>query len=178
MSMKRVRLRNARPTLLPVLVTALALTLVGVATNPAAAAPARCLAADSYSYSNVRASHVTVIPYVQGDPGHTLSIQISAGTTIQASLTGTATGGISAVVAGAQTSVSASLSVAMTASVTYGDSWTVPTNVHHGYLDVGASSDAMTWKHGYYTPTCTWVIDHTGTLNSPWHLPSFWSWTT
>ena len=155
-----------------------AASIVGVGATSAVAAPARCAPEDDYSFGNVRASHLTVIPYAQGDPGNTLSIQILAGTTIQASASGTLTGGLSALVAGAQVSVSASLTVALTAGVTYGDSWQVPAGVHHGYLDVGASSDVMTWSHGYYDASCRWVVDHTGTLNSPWHLPTFWSWTS
>ncbi len=176
--MSRCLLPRNRPCLLAAIVAALALVLGVTAAGPAAAAPARCLPEDSYTYRNVKASHVTVVPYVQAGPGHTLSIQLSAGTTITAGLTGTATGGLSAVVAGAQASVSASLSVSMTATVTYGDTWTVPASAHQGYLDVGASSDSMTWKHGHYAASCSWVIDSTGTLNSPWHLPAFWSWTT
>ena len=140
--------------------------------------PLGCPADPAFSFSGVRASHIAGVLYSQGPPGHTLTIQLTAGISVTASYTGTVSGGASILVASAQTQVSASLALSLSASVTYGDSWTVPLGVQQGYLDAGASSDYMSWTKGSYSGGCVWVVSARGTLNSPWHLPAFWSWTS
>ena len=132
----------------------------------------------AFTYTKVTSSHLAGVPYSQGPAGHTLSIQLAAGVTVTA--TAQITGGfsLSAVVAGAQAQVSSALAIALSASVTYADAWTVPSGAHQGYLDAGAASDAMLWSHGQYNGACVWTVNGSGTLNSPYHLPAFWSWTT
>jgi hypothetical protein len=93
-------------------------------------------------------------------------------------MTGSYSGGVSIVVANADYQVSALLAVTLSASVTYSDSWTVPAGVHQGYLDAGAVSDRMNWSHGSYNLGCAWIVNGSGVLNAPYHLPAFWSWTT
>jgi len=140
--------------------------------------PSGCPADPAFSFSGVRSSHIAGVPYSQGPPGHTLSIQLYAGIAVTATFTGSVSGGASILVASADTQVSAALAVSLSASVTYGDSWTVPAGVQQGYLDAGATSDYMNWSRGSYNGACVWVTTASGTLNSPYHLPAFWSWTS
>lgn len=160
-------------------VLALALALLDTGSAQAAtAAPRGCAPDPDFSYTNVSYSHIQGPPYTQGGPGHHLSIALSAGMTVTATATGTVSIGLSAIVAGAKADVSASLAVSFTASVTYTDSWTVPSNVTQGFLAAGASSRVMRWSHGRYNGACAWIVDGSGTLNAPYHLPAFWSWTS
>jgi hypothetical protein len=163
------------------LAMAAATLLVTTLTTPARAAqevPSACPPDAAFSYGNVSYSHIQGPPYSQGPAGHHLSIQITAGMTMTATATITGSGSVSAIVAGARVDVSASLAVSLTASVTYGDTWTVPNGVKQGYLAAGAASRRMNWTHGQYNGACQWIVDGHGTLNAPYHLPAFWSWTT
>ncbi len=160
------------------------LVVLSTATGPVAEAatgrahPDGCAPDAGFTFSAPVASHIAALPYNQGGPGHTLSISLTAGMTVQAQVGGSVTGGVSVLVASAQEQVSASLSVALTASVTYGDTWPVPLTAHQGYLDVGAASDSMSWTRGSYNGACVWIMNSRGTLNAPYHLPAFWSWTS
>ena len=167
-----------RSTALVAAVVAVVSLGLAPAASASTARPNACPADPAFSFSGVRSSHIAAVPYSQGPGGHLLSIQLSAGISATATFTGTVAGGASILVASADTQVSASLAVSVTANVTYGDSWTVPAGVSQGYLDAGASSDYMNWSKGSYNGACAWVVSASGTLNSPYHLPAFWSWTS
>ena len=159
-------------------VSSLVTSLLGIGAGTASASAMGCPPDKGFSYGAVTASHIAAVRPSQGPSGHTLGIALTAGIAVTATLTGSISGGIGVVVANAQVQVSGSLAVSITASVTYTDSWTVPPGVRQGYLDVGAISDHMNWSHGYYNGACRWIVDSSGTLNAPYQLPAFWSWTT
>jgi hypothetical protein len=161
-------------------IAAASLALVGIAAGPALAKPAGCPPDVAYAYSAVTPSHIeaTGVPYSIGGAGHHLGINLYAGVQVTASISGTATVSASALIAGAQVAVNASLAVTLSASVTYTDTWDVPLNVHEGYLGAGAISDAMHWTRSSYNGACKWLVNASGTLNAPYHMPAFWSWTT
>ena len=150
----------------------------GVLPAQAQSAPLACPRDTAFSYTAVAGSHIAAVPYAQGGPGHTLSIQLTAGAQVTATVTGSVSGGISAIIAGAQAEVSGSLATSLSAAITYGDQWTVPSGVTQGYLAAGATSDRMNWSHGSYNGGCKWIVDAHGTLNAPYHMPAFWNWTT
>jgi hypothetical protein len=176
---------SARPgTRVPLTAALLAAALTGIGSVGApafAAVPQQrqgCAPDAAYSYGDIGESHLQGPPYSQGGPGQRLSIELTAGMAVSAILTGAASADLSAIVAGARTEVSASLGVTLTASLTYGDSWTVPSDVQEGYLAVGAASELMHWSYGEYNGACKWVVTESGSLNAPYHLPAFWAWTS
>ena len=159
-------------------VLTLVTSLIGIGAGTALAKPMGCPPDPAFSYSNVAASHIAGVSYAQGGPGETIGSSLTAGITVTAQMTGSYSGGVSVVVANAQYQVSASLAVALTAAVTYSDTFPIPLTVHQGYLDAGASSDHMAWSHGSYNQGCVWIVNGSGYLNAPYHLPAFWHWTS
>lgn len=172
---------HRRPRASRVLAALISVALSLVVATPAGAATRTgtqaCPPDPDFSYTNVRFGHIEGPPHSQGPAGHHLTISITAGMTLTATATVTGSWSVSAIVAGAKVDVSASLALALTASVTYGDTWVVPAGVTQGYLAAGAASKVMDWTHGQYAG-CRWVVDGHGTLDAPYHLPAFWSWTT
>lgn len=114
-----------------------------------------------------------MVPSSRGQGGHTLSIQIQAGTSITGTVGGSVGGDFNAIVADARADVNASISGTLSASITYGDSWTVPSSWSWGSLHAGASHDSMNWEYGYYEPTCNYHKIRDGPANLPYHLPTF-----
>jgi hypothetical protein len=136
--------------------------------------PRACVSEDPYHYSSVTTSRLSAVPTVYGDPGVTVSIAIYAGMSVTATVTGSVSGEVSIIVAHADTQLALSMSVSLTAAVTYTGSYAIPkTAPNYGYLGAGAQSKNMAWSHGYYVG-CTWHYDRYGNLNGPYHLPYFW----
>ena len=118
-----------------------------------------------------------VLP-TSGGPQIPLTIALTAGLTVSGTIGGQVSGDVSLIVAGAQAQVNASLTTSLTAQVTYtAGPWTVPSNVHIGYLHAGADKESMVWKYGHYAATCAYVLNRSGSLDEPWHLPHFWATT-
>jgi hypothetical protein len=169
---------------LPVRVALRALVAAAVALPLVLAGPVASAQTDGcppdpdFHYTNVTYSHIVVGLPSSGTPGLDLTIAFKVGATVAATATGTVSGGINAIVAGARVDVSASLSVSMTAEITYSGSWRVPSGVHVGYLATGAQSRSMNWSYGSYSLGCQWIVHSTGTLRAPYQIPAFWTWTT
>ncbi|WP_405619422.1 hypothetical protein [Streptomyces sp. NBC_00076] len=139
------------------------------------AAPQGCPPDPTYSYSNVSTHHVGMVPPASAPGGHTLSIAITAGTSVTGTVGGSVSGDVHAIVAGAKAQVNASIALTLSASVTYTDSWKVPSSWRIGYLHAGAQRKEMTWKYGHYKANCAWRTDRSGTAKLPYHIPAFWS---
>lgn len=137
--------------------------------------PDGCSPDAGYSYNSVRSYLYDMVPYSQGPGGHTLSIQITAGVSVTGTVGGQVSGDVNAIVAKAKVDVNASIALQLTASVTYGDSWTVPSTWRWGYLHAGANRDTMNWEYGYYNGACQYIVSRRGTANLPYHIPAFWS---
>jgi hypothetical protein len=139
------------------------------------AAPEGCPPDPTYSYSGVSSHNVGMVPPASAPGGHTLSIAITAGTSVTGTVGGSVSGDVNAIVAGAKAQVSASIALTLSASVTYSDSWKVPSSWRLGYLHAGAQRKQMTWKYGHYKANCAWHTDRSGTAKLPYHIPAFWS---
>jgi hypothetical protein len=173
---------TGRQMLTAIAATTVGLTVVMLPGVPAfaggGAVPNTCQPDYTYVYGSVYSNNVDMVPPASAPSGHTLSIQISAGLSITGTVEGQVSGDLSAIVVGAQASVSASISYTLSASVTYGDSWTVPRSVSVGYLHAGAAHDHMIWRFGHTSGNCqTWIVDRSGTANLPYRIPAFWSTT-
>ncbi|WP_405879731.1 hypothetical protein OG762_14480 [Streptomyces sp. NBC_01136] len=140
-----------------------------------AAVPQSCPPDPGYAYSGVSSHNVGMVPPASAPGGHTLSIAITAGTSVTGTVGGSVSGDVHAIVAGAKAQVNASIALTLSASVTYTDSWKVPASWRLGYLHAGAHRDQMTWKYGHYLANCSWHTDRSGTAKLPYHIPSFWS---
>jgi hypothetical protein len=139
------------------------------------AAPEGCPPDPTYSYSGVSSHNVGMVPPASAPGGHTLSIAITAGTSVTGTVGGQVEGSVNAIVAGAKAQVNSSIALKLEASVTYKDTWTVPSSWRLGYLHAGAHRDEMTWKYGHYKANCAWHTDRSGTAKLPYHIPAFWS---
>ena len=132
----------------------------------------------TYAFSHKSVYDYNMVPASSAPPGHTLSIQLTAGLSVTATIGGEVSGEASAIVAGLKASVNASVAMTLTASVTYGDSWKVPAGVTRGYLHAGAERQKADWVYERLTPACAWQTVRSGTANVPFHIPAFWSTTT
>lgn len=139
-----------------------------------AATPDGCLPDPGYQYSNVVHNYIQMVPKNYGSGGTTVGISITAGASVTGTVGGSVSGDVSAIVAGAAASVNGSISYSMSASTTYSGSYTIPSSVSTGWIAAGANSDSMTWKHGSYNPSCSWVVDRSGTAKLPYHIPYFY----
>ena len=90
--------------------------------------------------------------------GHTLSItdhgQVSQ---LTASVGGSVEADASAIVASAKASINASVAFTLSASVSYGDSWTVPSSWAWGDLHAGATSQNFNWQYGTIQSNCVFA---------------------
>lgn len=159
--------------------TLLALVAVGTssaqAATPSAVHPDNCGTESSYEYSAVKSQHVGMVPPSSAPGGHTLGITLTAGTSITGTISGSVQGEQSIIVAGAKETLGLSFALSMTASVSYSDSWKVPSSWRKGYLHAGADRDTMNWQYGHYGANCKWVVTRHGVAKLPYHLPAFWS---
>jgi len=169
--------RLSRAVLVAFLIVSVTITPGGGANAASRAAKAR--PPDyGYSYSRAGSHTVDMVLPSSGGPGIPLTIALTAGLTVSGTVGGQVSGDMNLILAGAQAQVNASLTTSLTAQVTYtGGPWTVPRNVHIGYLHAGADKESMVWKYGHYAPTCAYVLNRTGSLDEPWHLPHFWATT-
>jgi hypothetical protein len=158
---------------------ALVLAAIGamsfVAPVPANASTQSCPPDYDYTWSQTSSNHIDMVSYATAPGGHTLSISIARGDSIGTTVGGSLQTGTDVLIASAKVEVSASISQSITATVTYTDSWTVPSGASYGELHAGASRYYSHWTYGHYTPTCSWVVNATGTANMPYHVPTFWS---
>jgi len=153
-------------------------SLVAAALGPASPASASALGCPpdyDYSWSSTSSNKVDMVPYATAPGGHTLSITLTAGASVSISIGGSLETTQSVLVLSAQESINANITGTLTASVSYSDSWTVPSGASYGELHVGANRYNSHWSYGHYTPACNWLITSSGTANMPWHLPAFWS---
>jgi hypothetical protein len=139
------------------------------------AAPLGCAPDADYSWSRTSSNKADMVPYATAPGGHTLSITITVGASISASIGGQLETDESVLIASAKESINAQISATLTASVSYSDSWKVPDDASYGELHAGANQYFSHWSYGHYTPACTWVVTSSGNANMPWHIPAFWS---
>ncbi|MEU2778452.1 hypothetical protein ABZ646_37640 [Streptomyces sp. NPDC007162] len=157
----------------------LALLAVGTtsayAAAPATVHPNNCGTESSYEFSSPKSARIGMVPPSSAPGGHTLSITLTAGTSVTGTITGSLQTEESAIVASAKQTVGVSFALTMTASVSYGDTWKVPASWRKGYLHAGADRDTMNWNYGHYGAGCKWVIVRKGVAKLPYHIPAFWS---
>jgi hypothetical protein len=127
-----------------------------------------------YRYSGVKSSTIEW-HHNTGNPGETIGITISAGTTVTGTVGGSGSFTVSAVVASAQAQVNASLALALTVGLTDSATWHIPEN-HKGAgrLYVGAQSNWMNWNRYRQNANCKVVRVGKGTANLPLDVPYFW----
>ena len=173
-----VQLRGLSQGVLAVLLIVLVTITPGGTADAASRLAKACPPDYGYSFSGARSRTVDMVLPSSGGPGIPLTIALTAGLSVSGTVGGQVSGDVNLIVAGAQAQVNASLTTSLTAQVTYtGGPWTVPRNVHIGYLHAGADKESMVWKYGHYAPTCAYVLNRTGSLDEPWHLPHFWATT-
>jgi len=137
---------------------------------------AGCSLLYGYKYGSKVSHLVDMVPPARAQGGHTLSIAITAGLSLSATVTGQVSGDVNAIIAGASTTFGVSYGLTLTAQVTYTDTWTVPSTWAWGSLHAGGSKDSMSWTYGYYSGNpCTYKTQRTGNADLPWKIPSFWS---
>jgi len=164
--------------LLAVFLVATVLLTPGGAADASSSTQKACPPDYGYSYSGAKSRTVDMVLPASGGPRIPLTIALTAGLTVSGTVGGQVSGDVSLILAGAQAQVNAALTTSLTAQVTYtGGPWTVPSNVHIGYLHAGADKESMVWKYGHYAATCAYVLNRTGSLDEPWHLPHFWATT-
>ena len=141
--------------------------VVGLA-SPANAvtSPSLCPPETDVSFSNIKTGTIAD-EIVFGQGGVTLSISESSGTTVTGTVGGSGTFSLSAIIAGAQTQVNASIAYSKTTTVTRGGTWTVPTSVSQGWLADGAQTRHFSWKQFRQNGNCTSTVTGTGTANMP-----------
>jgi hypothetical protein len=152
--------------------------LVAAAIGPASPAKATadgCAPDYNYSWSNTSSNKFDMVPYATAPGGHTLSITLTAGASVSITIGGSLETSQSVLIASAKESINASITGTLTASVSYSDSWTVPSGASYGELHAGAKRYFSHWSYGHDTPACTWLVTSTGNANMPWQLPAFWS---
>jgi hypothetical protein len=156
------------------------LALVALGTTSAEAAtpttvhPNNCGTQSSYQFSTPKSHHIGLVPPSSAPGGHTLSITLTAGSSITGTISGAAQTEESIIVAKAKETFSVSFALSMSVSVSYSDSWKVPTSWRKGYLHAGADRDTMNWNYGHYGAGCKWVIVRKGVAKLPYEMPAFW----
>ncbi|BBH16317.1 hypothetical protein Back2_06040 [Nocardioides baekrokdamisoli] len=135
---------------------------------------AGCAPEESYGTANGSHNYKDLVPYVSAPGGHTLSITISAGISVSATVSGDISFDESAILFSAHQSLGVSVSASLSAGITYGDSWTVPATWTRGQLHAGADRESFTWQYLELQPTCKERVVGSGTANAPYHIPAFW----
>lgn len=148
--------------------------LVGAGTVGAGAAWAGCAPDAGYSTYGLAYHDVDMVSYSSAPGGHTLSIAISKGTTTTATISGSATAEEGIIIASAKETFGISLAKSWTASVTYTDSWKVPSSWSRGQLHAGSEHATYHWQYGQYNGACKWIVARSGTMSTPHHEPAFW----
>ena len=128
----------------------------------AAPALAACPVEYDYSFSSItdifyRDPNKTLIIY----PGVTGSITVSSGHSWSGTIGGSLETSVSAFIASAKTTVSASVTYTRTTDVAYGGSWTNTTSSAK-WLAFGSSGKSFRWQYGHTTPTCGWTTTSSG----------------
>jgi hypothetical protein len=104
---------------------------------------------------------------IYGTSGILLTIQSGRTTSISTSITGSATAGVSVVVAKADLTTSLSLAVTQSATTIAGGSWRVPASQSTGWLAFGTfSSYSYSWSEAVHLENCT-TVKHSGSAVSP-----------
>lgn len=136
--------------------------------------PDRCPSHVYYSTWGAHDNYRDMVSPAWG-PGITLSIALARGHTVTTTVGGSRSFSASAIVASAKATISASISYAVTSSVTYTGSGTIPSTWSRGgYLHAGAHRYSCYRNEYESTPQCTDVVLGHGTTTSPSHIPSFW----
>ncbi|MFJ9120836.1 hypothetical protein ACIRJO_35575 [Streptomyces sp. NPDC102394] len=157
------------------------LALVAVGTTSAQAAtsmpvhPNNCGTETAYQFGTPKSEHIGMVPPSSAPGGHTLGITLTAGSSITGTISGSATAEESVIVAKAKETLGVSVALSLTASVSYSDTWKVPSSWRKGYLHAGADRDTVSWNYGHYGSGCKWVIVRKGVAKLPYHIPAFWS---
>lgn len=94
---------------------------------------------------------------IYGAPGGTLGIQKAKAWTASGSITGTTTADAGVVFANVSASVGVTVGLSRTTTTTVSYTWTVPTNVSSGWVEVGGHGYKITYDKGHYVSPCTWV---------------------
>lgn len=137
----------------------------------AVAAPRACVYSDSVGIYNGHATGFKVgrdaFDKIYGTRGITLTITAGRSTGVATTLTGSATAGVSFVVAKADATTSLALAVSQSTTTTAGGTWTVPSSQASGWLAFGTfSTYSYTWKETVREENCT-TVQHSGTGVSP-----------
>jgi hypothetical protein len=151
---------------------AVVVVALGAANLPASSAGTdACVYSDAVSVSGGHATGFKVgrdaFDKIFGSSGITLTITSGRATSVATSLTGSATAGVSAVVAKADLTTSLSLTVSQATTTTAGGSWTVPSTQSTGWLAFGTfSTYSYAWVEAVHTEDCA-TVKHSGNAVSP-----------
>lgn len=131
-------------------------------------APQGCPPDPGYAFSNVKSTFVgDPSKTVYGASGVTLTLSVASGHTWTGTIGGSIKGEVSAIVAGAEASINASISYAKTTTVTLGGSWTVPANMADGWLALGSKGYSFHWEYGSTNGACKWIVSRSGNAKLP-----------
>ncbi|MDI5966184.1 hypothetical protein [Streptantibioticus silvisoli] len=142
--------------------------------TPQVVKPNGCVSDAGYDITSHSHHYKDMVPSAEGEGGQSLTITLTAGLSVSASITGSAAFSESAIIASAKETIGLTFTGTLSASVSYGSTWAVPSSDSVGYLHAGADEQYVHWNYGQYNGACTWVVSKSGTGYLPYHLPTFW----